>query len=108
MLSEIKQFIDWVQMRNPQAKTWRDYRCDLQIFARVLGDRKIWRSVLGIWMTLSAIKLTGIKPSTVNRRLAAVVSFYRYLIAKGMAETCPVLPKRHYLPRAAETAASCQ
>lgn len=39
----------------------------------------------------------GYKPSTVNRRLAAVVSFYRFLITEGRVITCPVLPKRHYL-----------
>jgi site-specific recombinase XerC len=39
----------------------------------------------------------GYKPSTVNRRLAAVVSFYRYLISQGQADACPVLPRRHYL-----------
>ncbi len=39
----------------------------------------------------------GFKSSTINRRLAAVVSFYRYLIKEGRADTCPVLPRRHYL-----------
>jgi site-specific recombinase XerD len=39
----------------------------------------------------------GYKPSTINRRLAALVSFYRFLTAGGRPVRCPVLPKRHYL-----------
>jgi site-specific recombinase XerD len=39
----------------------------------------------------------GYKPSTVNRRLAAVASFYRFLLEEGRQITSPVLARRHYL-----------
>lgn len=39
----------------------------------------------------------GYKPSTVNRRLAVVASFYTFLIAEGNSIKNPILPRRHYL-----------
>ena len=98
MLAEIGQFINWVRMQSPQARTWRDYRCDLDLFKSVIGDQNILEIQprhLDSFVHHQISK--GYKPSTVNRRLAAVVSFYRFLIAQGKALTCPVLPKRHYL-----------
>jgi site-specific recombinase XerD len=98
MLQEIDLFIDWVRMRSPEAKTWRDYKSDLALFLSVVADRnptEILPKDVDQFVNYQIDK--GFKPSTVNRRLAAVSSFYRYLIQKGRAETCPVLPKRHYL-----------
>jgi Site-specific recombinase XerD len=98
MVAEIEQFINWVRMRSPQARTWRDYKCDLELFVAVLGNREaaeIHPKDLDDFVNYQALR--GYQPSTVNRRLAAVVSFYRFLIAEGNAMTCPVLAKRHYL-----------
>src|SRR5215813_2853465 len=98
MRAEIEQFIDWVRMRSPQARTWRDYKCDLELFKLVVGDQEvpeIHPRHLDSFVHYQVGK--GYKPSTVNRRLAVVVSFYRFLISKGKAITCPVLPTRHYL-----------
>ena len=39
MLDEIDRFVNWIRRRNPEAHTWRDYRCDLQQFTAVVGDR---------------------------------------------------------------------
>jgi site-specific recombinase XerD len=47
------------------------------------------------FVNLQVIK--GYKPSTINRRLAAVTSFFVFLNKEGRQITCPVLPKRHYL-----------
>ena len=41
MLSEIKQFMSRVRMRSPRAKTWRDYKCDPELFNRVEGNVEI-------------------------------------------------------------------
>lgn len=98
MLTDIKRFIQWVRMRSPQAKTWRDYRCDLDLFSRVIrghGTAEIFPRDIDAFVNYQVQK--GYKPSTVNRRLAAVVSFYRFLLAEGSVTTCPVLPRRHYL-----------
>ena len=39
MLAEIKYFVNWVRRRNPEARTWKDYRYDLEQFVSVVGDR---------------------------------------------------------------------
>ena len=98
MLSEIDGFIHWVRMRSPQARTWRDYRCDLALFLSIIGDQNA-AAVLArdVDRFVDHQIGKGFKPSTINRRLAAVVSFYRYLVTQGLDVTCPVLPKRHYL-----------
>src|SRR5512133_3827245 len=98
MLSEIEQFIDHVRIRSPQAKTWRDYKCDLELFSRVVGDlaiQDIHPRQLDEFVNYQINR--GYKPGTVNRRLSAVASLYRFLIAEGKADRCPVLQKRHYL-----------
>ena len=98
MLQEIDPFIDWVRLRSPAAKTWRDYRCDLELFTSVVGDQDTAKILpQDVDRLVSHQVDQGFKPSTINRRLAAIVSFYRYLVSKGEAVTCPVLPRRHYL-----------
>lgn len=98
MLIEIERFIVWVQMRSPQARIWRDYKCDLGLFMQVMGNRTIEEirpRDVDNFVSFQASK--GYKPSTVNRRLAAVTSFFTFLHRAGRQVTCPVLPKRHYL-----------
>jgi site-specific recombinase XerD len=98
MLAEIERFVDWVQMRSPQARTWRDYKCDLAIFMNILEGRKpeeIRPQHMDDFVNLQVSK--GYKPRTINRRLAAVTSFFTFLNREGKQLICPVLPKRHYL-----------
>ncbi len=98
MVVDVERFIQWVRMRSPQAKTWRDYKCDLESFVTIVGNREateIHPKDIDEFVNCQIHK--GYKPSTVNRRLAAIVSFCRFLIAEGKAITCPVLAKRHYL-----------
>ena len=98
MHSEIEQFIQWVRMRSPQARTWRDYQCDLKIFMKLTGDRAVEDvRVRDVDEFVSYQVNRGFKPSTVNRRLATVASFYTYLIGNDRPLISPVLPRRHYL-----------
>ncbi len=39
MIAEIERFIDWIRMRSPHARTWRDYKCDLELFITVMAKR---------------------------------------------------------------------
>jgi site-specific recombinase XerD len=83
MLSEIDAFIDWIRIRSPQAKTWRDYRCDLALFLSLVGDRSPADILPGdVDHFVNYQTEQGFQPGTVNRRLAAVVSFYRSRNAK--------------------------
>jgi site-specific recombinase XerD len=98
MKTEIEQFIQWVRLRSPQARTWRDYQCDLALFISVLGERRaeeIGTRDVDEFVKFQVAK--GYKPATVNRRLAAVASLFTFLIAEGKSAKNPVLPRRHYL-----------
>ncbi len=98
MLSEINQFVNWVRRRNPNARTWKDYHYDLRQFAAQVGDvapaavtfREIDRFV-------DTQKSRGFQPTTINRRLATIISLYTFLADDDPTLVCPVLPHRHHL-----------
>jgi site-specific recombinase XerD len=98
MLSEIEQFVNWVRRRNPQARTWLDYGYDLHQFAALIGDvppgQVTYREV-DRFITAQAER--GFKPTTINRRLAALLAFYIFLSVEDRDLVCPVIPHRHHL-----------
>jgi site-specific recombinase XerD len=98
MLSEIERFVNWVRRRNPEARTWRDYGYDLHFFVQVVGDRPpreiTFRDVDEF---ISQQSEQGFKPSTINRRLAAILALYSFLMPEDDNLACPVLPRRHHL-----------
>jgi site-specific recombinase XerD len=98
MLAEIESFVNWLRRRNPQARTWRDYGYDLRQFAASVGDRApktVTFHDVDRFVTAQAAR--GYQPGTVNRRLAAIMSFYAFLSDDDPALVCPVLPHRHCL-----------
>lgn len=98
MLSQIDDFVNWVRRRSPQARTWRDYSYDLRKFAAVIGDRspgEITHRDIDRFVNSQVSR--GFKPTTVNRRLAAILAFFTYLADEDPALVCPVLPHRHFL-----------
>ncbi len=98
MLTEIEQFVNWVRRRNPQARTWRDYSYDLGQFAALVGDRppgEITFHEVDRFVDLQ--KTRGFLPTTINRRLAAIISLYTFLSDDDPSLVCPVLPRRHNL-----------
>lgn len=98
MFDEIERFVNWIHRRNPEAHTWRDYRCDLQQFVAFVGDRPpadITLHDVDNFITVQAA--SGRKPATINRRLAALISFYTFLSDEAPHLVCPVLPHRHFL-----------
>jgi site-specific recombinase XerD len=98
MLAEIDRFVNWLRRRNPDARTWRDYRCDLKRFVAVVGDRPPGAILFRDVDRFVADQLAwGLQPATINRRLAAVMSLYAFLSDEDPALVCPVLPHRHGL-----------
>jgi len=100
MLAEIDCFVNWMRRRNPNARTWRDYSYDLKQFVAVVGDRPpdaITFHDVDHFVTQQAER--GFKPATINRRLAAIMSFYAFLSDEDPTLVCPVLPRRHNLKR---------
>jgi site-specific recombinase XerD len=98
MLTEIDRFINWQRRRNSNARTWRDYSYDLKQFANIIGDQPP-NSVTFHDIDHFIIQQgkQGNKPATINRRLAAISSFYAFLSDEDPALVCPVLPHRHKL-----------
>lgn len=93
MLAEIECFIHWVRRRSPYARTWRDYQYDLRIFARFMGDRKLNELTFrDIDRFVASQAEKGLKPATINRRLATVISLYAFLSDEDSQLVCPVLP----------------
>jgi len=98
MLSEIERFVNWARRRNPQARTHKDYRYDLKQFAAIMGDKELGQVTLqDIDHFIHAQQLRGLKPTTINRRLAAILSLYSFLLAEDENLVCPVIPRRHML-----------
>lgn len=98
MLTEIESFVNWLRRRNPEARTWRDYGYDLRQFTASVGDRapeSVTFHDVDRFVTQQAAK--GCKPGTINRHLAALMSFYVFLAADDPSLVCPVLPHRHCL-----------
>lgn len=98
MLAEIDRFVNWVRRRSPNARTWRDYQYDLKQFAEAMGNRPHNTITFqDIDDFVSQQVKRGMAPCTVNRRLAAIVSFYTFLSYEDPMLECPVLPRRHKL-----------
>lgn len=98
MLNEIDKFVNWLRRRNPHARTWRDYGYDLKQFVAVVGDQPpeavTFRDVDRFVNRQAA---QGFKPTTINRRLAAIMSLYTFLTDDNPQLVCPALPHRHGL-----------
>lgn len=98
MLAEIEQFVNWVRKRNPDARTWKDYSYDLRQFAALVGDVPLSQITFReVDRFVDLQKTRGFLPTTINRRLASLVSFFTYLSDEEPDLICPVLPRRHYL-----------
>lgn len=98
MLSEIERFVNWTRRRSPEARTWKDYGYDLRFFVNVVGDRspnEITFKDVDNFVGMQNAK--GFKASTINRRLASVVSLYGFLAAEHEDLVCPVIFRRHHV-----------
>lgn len=98
MLSEIEQFVNWTRRRSPQARTWKDYGYDLRFFMRVVGDRPLQEITFRDIDRFVAVQSEkGFKPTTINRRLASVISLYGFLSVEDDDLVCPVHFRRHHV-----------
>lgn len=98
MLFEIERFVNWVRRRNPEARTWRDYGYDLAQFAAFTGDMP--PGLVRVEQVDGFVNQQvnrGLKATTINRRLATLLSFYTFLADDDPDVTCPVRPRRHRL-----------
>jgi len=98
MLVEIEHYVNWVRRRSPGTRTWKDYACDLRLFVKMVGDCSPEQVTFrDIDRFVAQQMIRGLKPTTINRRLAAIISFYSFLSEEDSDLICPVIPRRHRL-----------
>lgn len=110
MVNEIQSFVNGLRRRNPQARTWKDYRHVLNGFNAAVGDKSPDTvTIKDVDDFVGALVEHGLKASTINRHLATVISFYSFLALENPRLVCPVRVKRHFtrkpekLPRSVST-----
>lgn len=98
MLSEIEGFQKWLRRRAPHSSTHIHYASDLALFFH--GCSKTVRNVTmqDVDEFIEQSQKKGHAIATINRRIAALCSFYRYLaMMSDDAPSNPVRPRRHFL-----------
>ena len=98
MLSEIEQFQKWLRRRAPHSSTHIHYASDLELFfnssAKSVGDV----TMQDVDEFIEQSQKKGHATATINRRVAALCSFYRYLaMMSDDAPPNPVRPRRHFI-----------
>ena len=111
MLSEVVRFSKWLLRRSPNASTHIHYKNDLDLFFKWADQPPARITVRDIDVYIGHCQELDHAAATINRRLAAIRSFYQFLgITSDDAPPNPVIPKRHFirqgrrLPRDAEDA----
>lgn len=111
MLVEIEQFAKWLRRKSPHATTAVHYTNDLELFFAWIDKPPDQITLRDVDAFIEHSQQQGHSIATVNRRLAALRSFYHFLeIENDNARPNPVRPKRHFirqgrrLPRDAQDA----
>jgi len=98
MLPEIDRFQRWLRRKAPHASTTLHYTNDLKLFFAWLDKPPAAVRVTDIDAFIEHSQSLGHAILTINRRLAALRSFYHFLaIELEDAPRNPVLPKRHFI-----------
>ena len=111
MLVEISQFAKWLRRKSPHTSTAVHYTNDLELFFAWIDKPPDQITLRDVDAFIEYSQQQGHSIATVNRRLAALRSFYHFLeIENDTARPNPVRPKRHFirqgrrLPRDAQDA----
>jgi site-specific recombinase XerD len=98
MLSEIEQFQKWLRRIAPYSSTHIHYTSDLEKFFAWLPKPPTEVTVRDVDAFIEHCQQAGHAIATINRRLAALRSFYQFLamMYENMPAN-PVRPKRHFI-----------
>ena len=98
MVPEIVQFQKWLWRRAPHSSTSVHYINDLELFLGWYGKPYTEVHVNDIDAFIEHCQSIGYALTTINRRLAALRSFYNFLaIEQDHPPRNPVIPKRHFI-----------
>jgi site-specific recombinase XerD len=100
MLSEIEQFQKWLRRKAPHSSTYIHYTSDLELFFAWLCKPVAEVNVRDVDAFIEHCQEKGHAIATINRRIAALCSFYRFLaMMSDDAPKNPVHPRRHFIQR---------
>jgi site-specific recombinase XerD len=98
MFPHAERFGKWLRRRSPHAATPIHYTNDLKLFFAWAGKPPTAITLNDVDAYLGHCRRLGHAVATVNRRLAALRTFYRFLHAETEdAPPNPVLPRRHVI-----------
>jgi site-specific recombinase XerD len=98
MVPEIAEFNKWLRRKSPYATTPIHYSNDLKLFFAWLEKAPDQVRVSDIDAYIERCQSQGQAMATINRRLAAIRSFYHFLgLLSDEAPANPVVPKRHFI-----------
>lgn len=98
MLSEIEQFQKWLRRRAPHSSTPIHYTSDLELFFNSSSKSVRHVTMQDVDEFIEQSQKKGHAIATINRRIAALCSFYRYLaMMSDDAPSNPVRPRRHFI-----------
>jgi tyrosine recombinase XerC len=89
----IEKFLRYLEIeKNYSSHTILNYKLDLQDFATFLGNTDLEKvDYLCLRKYLAVLKEKNLKSQTVNRRLSALRSFFKFLVREGHLKTNPCL-----------------
>ena len=98
MLPEIEQFQKWLRRKAPHTSTHLHYTNDLQLFFAWVDKPPEAIKVADIDRFIDYCQAKDHALTSINRRLAALRSFYHFLtIESENAPKNPVIPRRHFI-----------
>jgi site-specific recombinase XerD len=99
MRPEIIRFQEWLHLRYPKTTTPKHYFNDVKLFFTLIKKAVDQVTSSDIDDYIKNCHNQNHRPTTINRRLASIRSFYAYLsIEQEDAPPDPVNPKRHFQP----------
>ncbi len=98
MLPEVDRFSKWLRRQNPHSSTPLHYASDLSLFFAWFKQSPGRVTPRDVDRFIEHAQARGHSTATINRRLAAVRSFYHFLSFDTEGEFAnPVLPRRHMI-----------
>lgn len=100
MLTEVTKFNKWLRRKSPHSSTALHYTNDLELFFAWAKKRPTGIRISDVDAYIDYCQHHQHSIATINRRLAALRSFYHFLdFELEPAPPNPVLPKRHFIRR---------
>jgi site-specific recombinase XerD len=98
MYPEIKQFNQWLRCQYPQSTTAGHHTSDVRLFFEWASKPPGLITIGDVDAYIAYSRQQGHAITTINRRLAALRTFYRSLnVHAAVPLTNPVIPRRHRL-----------